>query len=297
MNVLSLFDGMSGTQIALERLGFDVDKYYASEIDKYAIAVTQYNYPRTIQLGDINNWREWDIDWSLIDLIVGGSPCQGLSQAGRGAGLNDSRSKLFFVFIDILEHIKKRNPNVWFLLENVVPKKKEWAQNMTVVIGVEPIMIDSALLSAQSRKRLYWTNIINVPIPDDLLIHPSNIIEDHDVPNNAGWQKWWDENGEYQLKKKYSCIINDAPKAICTTARQVSSWNGNLVSTKNGLRFVTPIECERLQTAPDEYTSMGDFNGNVKKVSNTQRYKMLGNGFTVDVIAHILKNIKDKQCN
>lgn len=398
MNVLSLFDGMSGTQIALERIGFSVDSYYASEIDKYAIAVTQYNYPQTIQLGDINNWREWDIDWSSIDLIVGGSPCQGLSQAGRGAGLEDSRSKLFFVFVDILEHVKSMNPSVFFLLENVVPKKKEWAQNMTTVIGVEPIMIDSALLSAQSRKRLYWTNL-EVEQPEDKNIYLINIIEsvhpdsmksyciDASYFKGGNLKQYFEksrrqlvfenglsfvmgleqgrrlDDGNY-LSRNYGegyRIYSSAGKSSTLTSQSKGGLGGHsglylvpklvqegyinqnhrgsryyningksvtlaangggwgmktglylIPTTKNNLRKtveemladgdavvrkLTPIECERLQTVPDEYTSVGDFNGNVKKVSNTQRYKMLGNGFTVDVIAHILKNIKDEQCN
>jgi DNA (cytosine-5)-methyltransferase 3A len=131
MNVLSLFDGMSCGQIALHRAGIKFDKYYASEIDKYAIAVTQHNYPSTTQLGDVTKWREWDIDWESIGLIIGGSPCQGLSQSGAGAGLKDERSALFFVFMDILRHVQSLNSNVVFLLENVVPRKKEWAENMT----------------------------------------------------------------------------------------------------------------------------------------------------------------------
>lgn len=131
ITVLSLFDGMSGGQQALDRLGVKVDKYYASEIDKYAIAVTQYNYPNTVQLGDITKWKEWGIDWKQIDMVIGGSPCQGLSSSGKGEGLKDERSRLFFVFTDILEYMKTLNPNVVFVLENVVPRKREWAENMT----------------------------------------------------------------------------------------------------------------------------------------------------------------------
>lgn len=128
--VLSLFDGISCGRIALERAGINVEKYYASEIDKYAIKVSQDNWNDIIQLGDINNWKQWDIDWSKIDLLIGGSPCQGFSFAGKQLNFNDERSKLFFTFVDILNHIKKLNPNVKFLLENV-KMKKEWQDIIT----------------------------------------------------------------------------------------------------------------------------------------------------------------------
>lgn len=124
MNVLSLFDGMSCGQIALNRIGIKPTKYYASELDKYAIKVTQANYPDTMQLGDVTKWREWDIDWSSIDLLIGGSPCQGFSFAGKQLAFDDPRSKLFFVYVDILNHIKSVNPSVKFLLENVKMKKE-----------------------------------------------------------------------------------------------------------------------------------------------------------------------------
>lgn len=124
MNVLSLFDGMSCGQIALNRVGIKINNYYASELDKYAIKVTQANYPNTIQLGDVTKWRDWEIDWSSIDLLIGGSPCQGFSFAGKQLAFDDPRSKLFFVYVDILNHIKSVNPNVKFLLENVKMKKE-----------------------------------------------------------------------------------------------------------------------------------------------------------------------------
>ena len=125
MKVLSLFDGVSCGMVALERVGIRVDKYYASEIDEYAIKISKKNYPNIIQLGDITNWKNWDIDWSSIDLVIGGSPCQGFSNAGRGLNFDDPRSALFFVFVEILNHIKEFNKDVMFLLENV-KMKKEW---------------------------------------------------------------------------------------------------------------------------------------------------------------------------
>ena len=157
MNVLSLFDGLSCGQLALERAGIKVDNYFASEIDKHAIQITQKNYPNTIQLGDVTQWHKWDIDWSSIDIVAGGSPCQSFSVAGNGDGFN-GKSGLFFEFADIVQNVILHNPKALFLLENVV-MKKEWQDIISKIMGVQPIMIDSALFSAQQRKRLYWTNI------------------------------------------------------------------------------------------------------------------------------------------
>lgn len=157
MIVLSLFDGMSCGRIALSRAGIEVHQYYASELDKYAIKVAQANYPETIQLGDVTQWREWDIDWSSIDLLIGGSPCQGFSFAGNQLAFDDPRSKLFFVYVDILNHIRLLNTNVKFLLENV-KMKKEYLDIISDQLGVKPVFINSALVSAQNRQRYYWAN-------------------------------------------------------------------------------------------------------------------------------------------
>lgn len=355
MNVLSLFDGMSCGQIALNRAGISYDKYYASEIDKHAIKVTQHNYPDTIQLGDINNWRQWPIDWAQIDLILAGSPCQGFSFAGKQLAFDDPRSALFFVFVDILNHIKLLNPNVKFLLENV-RMKKEHLGVISQKLGVEPVMINSALVSAQNRVRFYWVNW-NIKQPEDRFISLKDIIEDggvvdreksycltstysHAVPrdyfkknsrqiilSNIGiMQKargynegglfenkspaltshsWQDNNhlalagvanlkGNDSIKRIYS-VTGKAPTLTAVQGghqepkiqvygvdlekyREGRDKDGNLIYW----RKLTPIECERLQTVPDNYTA---------HVSNSQRYKMLGNGWTVDVIAHILSSI------
>lgn len=319
INVLSLFDGYSSGQIALERAGIAVENYYASEIDEYAIAVTQDNYPETVQLGDVQEWREWDIDWSSVDLLIGGSPCQGFSSAGKGLNFEDPRSKLFFVYVDILNHIKTYNPNIKFFLENV-RMKKEWLDTISKHLGVNPEMIDSNLVSAQNRKRYYWANWeITQPVDKNIFI--VDILEkepqEKDVRLTDGWIRWWNKNKTFQLKKGYSKIVNlsDDQKSITMTARQYASWNGNfiyqlphgsnkggsrgfkkspsmtksnwqynnIIVTKDVIRKLSPTECERLQTVPDNYT---------KGVSNTQRYKMLGNGWTVDVIAHIFKGLK-----
>jgi DNA-cytosine methyltransferase len=161
-NILSLFDGMSCGQIALQDIGIEIGQYYAAEIDKHAVKMSQYLFPNMIHLGDVTKWEEWNIDWSSIDILMGGSPCQGFSFAGKQLAFDDPRSKLFFVFVDILNHIKKHNPNVKFLLENV-RMAKEHENVITRYMGVEPIFINSALVSAQNRQRLYWTNIFNQP--------------------------------------------------------------------------------------------------------------------------------------
>lgn len=162
MKVLSLFDGMSCGQIALKELGVHVEKYYAAEIDKHAIATAKHNFPDMVHLGDVTKWQEWDIDWSQIGLLLGGSPCQGFSFAGKQLAFDDPRSALFFVFVDIWHHIKRHNPNAYFLLENVRMKQSHEAV-ITQYMEVHPIMINSALVSAQNRVRLYWTNIANEP--------------------------------------------------------------------------------------------------------------------------------------
>lgn len=179
MNILSLFDGISCGRVALDRAGISVNKYYASEIDKYAIQISQKNYPDIIRLGDVNNWEDWDIDWSSIDLILAGSPCQGFSFAGKQLAFDDKRSALFFRFAEILAHVQSINPDVKFLLENV-RMKKDYERVITSVVGVEPIMINSALVSAQNRKRLYWCNW-HVEQPDDNGILLKDIIHENIV--------------------------------------------------------------------------------------------------------------------
>lgn len=177
MNVLSLFDGISAGRVALERAGVTVDKYYASEVDKYAMQVSSKNFPDIIQLGDVTKWREWDIDWSSIDLVIGGSPCQGFSFAGKQLNFEDPRSKLFFEFVDICHRVADENPKMNFLLENV-RMKKEFQDVISGYMGIQPIQINSSLLSAQNRVRLYWTNISNVTQPEDKGIFLKDIILD-----------------------------------------------------------------------------------------------------------------------
>ena len=281
MNVLSLFDGISAGRVALEKAGIVVDNYYASEIDKYAMQVSKKNYPDIKQLGDISIWRGWDIDWSSIDMVIGGSPCQGFSIAGRQLNFNDPRSKLFFDFVDICDHVADMNPNMKFLLENV-KMKQEFQDVINKYMGIEPIVINSSLLSAQNRVRLYWTNIPNIIQPEDKYIILSDILEntvddkyyltaeaiDYMSRLRNGKQRW-----EYHKNPIEG-------KAACLTANMYKGIPYGVI--KERLRKLTPLECERLQLFPDGYT---------EGVSNTQRYKALGNSWTVDVIAHIFKQL------
>ena len=193
INVLSLFDGMSCGQIALREAGIKVNKYFASEIDKFAIQQTQHNFPDTVQLGSVTGVRAADLPH--IDLLIGGSPCQGFSFAGKQLNFNDPRSVLFFEYVRILREIQEYNPGVLFLLENV-RMRKECEQVITDQLGLEPVVINSALVSAQNRVRLYWTNIrtreeanlfdtkvfTNIPQPEDRGIYLRDILEDEVEP-------------------------------------------------------------------------------------------------------------------
>ena len=159
MNVLSLFNGMNTGRQALENVGIKVNKYYSSEIKPYAIELTQHHFPDTIQVGDVTKWREWDIDWKSIDLVLSGSPCQDLSAAGKRAGINGKKSSLFFTFVEILEYIKSLNQKVLFLQENVGSASKLDVGIMSRALGVYPVRINSSLVTAQLRDRYYWSNI------------------------------------------------------------------------------------------------------------------------------------------
>jgi DNA-cytosine methyltransferase len=277
INVLSLFDGMSCGQIALNRAGIKYDKYFASEIDKYAIQVTQHNYPETIQIGDILNVKGSDLP--KIDIMFGGSPCQGFSFAGKRLNFEDPRSKLFFEFVRLKEEL---NPK-YFLLENV-KMKKEHEQVITEHMGVEPIRINSKLVSAQNRERLYWTNIPGIEQPDDKGILVKDII-DYSVVHKILPPK------TIQAQLYYAKNYKATGKAPTLTRELAHGWGKNITpkcyveikAITGEDRLFSPLECERLQTVPDNYSSI---------VSNTQRFNMLGNGWTVDVITHIFKNIE-----
>ena len=304
MNVLSLFDGMSCGQLALERAGIPIDNYFAAEIDKYAIKVTQANFPETVQLGDVT---AIDPD-SLpdIDLLIGGSPCQGFSFAGKQLNFDDPRSKLFWEYVRLLKALKPK----YFLLENV-KMKKESMDVITEALGVEPVFINSNLVSAQNRQRYYWTNIPVDKLPDDKGIVLADILEDGHVDRDkshcidanyfkGGNLKSYFEKHRRQLvfSKDGMCHVGDAgisdKYAYVNRVYHPSGKGPSLVASDGGhlqpkvskgtteYRKLTPLECERLQTVPEGYTD---------HVSNTQRYKMLGNGWTVDVVSHIMKGL------
>ena len=204
MKVLSLFDGMSCGQIALQRLGIDVEKYVASEIDKYAISVAKKNFPNMIHVGDVRDVKVAE----HFDLIMFGSPCQGFSFAGNNLDFDDPRSKLFFEAVRILEEAKTINPNVKFLMENV-RMKKESEQVITDYLGVEPIAINSRIFSAQSRYRLYWTNLEVGEIPQDKGIVLKDILEDEVDPKYlAGDKLLKNYRGGNQLNPDYKSQAN-----------------------------------------------------------------------------------------
>lgn len=387
LRVLSLFDGISCGQVALERAGIPIEVYYASEIDKYAIQVTQKNYPNTIQLGDINN-----IDFTQfigkIDLIMGGSPCQDLSIAGKRKGLSGERSGLFYKFVEAIEVIKPK----YFLLENNYGMPQEAYEEMSKLMGCYPIMINSALVSAQTRKRFYWTNIgpqslnlfgfptVAMEQPEDKGIMLKDVLENNKnnvfetdkhilfnvnpsgkcqngnvynpstkspalttnkgegikiaeplkIPENTKQGYAEISPGECMdlthinsktrrgraMKEKANCLQTQSdfyqylePVRIGHIGKggqgqriySVISKSISLTTNSGGkggttglykidlpdgeylIRKLTPLECERLQTLPDNYT---------EGVSNTQRYKAIGNGWTVDVIAYIFKHLK-----
>lgn len=382
-NVISMFDGKSGVRHALDEMKVNVRNYYASEIDKPAMNIAQKNYPNTIQLGSVTELK--NIDWKSenIHLVVGGSPCQGFSFAGKQLNFEDPRSKLFFEFVRVLREIQVVNPDVKFLLENV-KMKKEYEKVISEHLGVEPIPINSARVSAQNRKRLYWTNIEGVTQPEDLGIMLKDIVHENEgkplsenelnymLKSSGNWSPSTNNRFEtylnYPDKKShiltasfskgvpYNCLFEELEKYIVpfektlqildkevehgkvgyfrkdSQANRVYYIHGKAVTLcgsagggaakmgqylfgcitpdrinkkQNSQRFsegkkfytltaqdrhgiliegyirkLTPIECERLQTYPDNYT---------EGVSDTQRYKMLGNGMTSKVIQHILQ--------
>ena len=366
MNVLSCFDGMGCTRIALDRLGISVNNYYAAEIDKYAMQIAAKNYPDIQHVGDITKLNASDFE-EPIDLIIGGSPCQGFSFAGKQLNFDDPRSKLFFDFVWLYYELKPK----YFLLENV-RMKQECQDVISKYLGVEPIAINSSLVSAQNRHRLYWTNLPFDKLPEDKGIMLRDILLDdaqepmlsniyggfgekkprvhydksvtirtasggghipsvccamrgrynedgstsqrlecrNDGKTNAlttvtkdnyvvkdmlhsqksidymekGNDKWM------QLGKSRADRYTQTPdkeKAFTLTANFYKGVPYNYFEDtrlpKPNIRKLHPIECERLQTVPDNYT---------EGVSNSQRYKMLGNGFTVDVICHLLRGLK-----
>jgi DNA (cytosine-5)-methyltransferase 3A len=302
MNVLSLFDGISCGQIALNKANIPYNNYFASEIDKNAIKVTQHHYPNTIQLGDVTK-----IDVSnlpKIDLLIGGSPCQGFSFAGKQLNFDDPRSKLFFEFVRLINECKPK----YFLLENVV-MKKEYEDIITEYLGVAPIKINSSLVSAQNRVRLYWTNIPGVGIPEDRGITLNDVLEIDSNANPAAIRgrrlnKATIIGRRLNEAGKRSDYNKDIPITQCLEVRATNTNKSNCLTTvdkdnvltplpigrhpnafkdKLSFRYYSLLEYERLQTLPEGYTNL---------VSVSQAKKMIGNAWTVDVIAHIFSYLK-----
>lgn len=373
MNVLSLFNGISAFHLALERAGIEINTCYYAEIDKYANKITEYHYPDDVALGDVTKWREWNIDWSSIDLVGAGFPCQAWSVAGKQLGDKDERGMLFWTTLEIIAHVLKHNPKAKFLMENV-KMKKDFEQYIThhteQALGrVEKTLINSALVSAQNRQRYYWTNF-EVTQPDDKGILLKDILENGDFADReksltittriaGATAKRYLEKSMHQMAIKV-CNVNPSGRGMNGNVYDVNSDKSPCLTTNKGegikitgatirpasivgrrlnergvrddynkdvaitqclqvkhkndktgcltivdkdnvlsieppgrypdiynrcdisYRKLTPLECERLQTFPDNWTDC---------VSNTQRYKALGNAWTVDVIAHIFKEM------
>lgn len=329
MNVLSLFDGISCARVALDRAGIPVETYTASEIDRYAQEISRKNWGDVIQAGDVRTLKIIDME---VDLLIGGSPCQDLSIAKKDRkGLDGDRSGLFWEYVRILGEAKPK----YFLLENVSSMSQSAKETITKTLGVQPIMINANLVSAQNRKRLFWTNIPGVTQPEDRGVFLKDIIENGYSPdskslvitssfgkkneqsyfNKSDGQMIADNETIYQYRRTYwretkggkvpTLTANmgtvghnvpfilqtprgrnpGGPRALDgkTPVLTGSSWehNNKLIQGEK-LRKLSPIECERLQGLPDDYTNF---------VSNTQRYKSIGNAFNVDVVAHILSFI------
>lgn len=356
MKVLSLFDGVSCARVALDRAGIPVEEYYASEIDKYAIDISGRNWSEIEHIGGVEN--VYFSENAGFDLLIGGSPCQDLSIAGKRKGLAGDRSGLFYEYVRILRETKPR----YFVLENVASMSKESRDIITRELGVEPIMIDASLVSGQQRKRLFWTNIPGVTLPEDRGIMLKDVLQGGEVDRDksycidasyykgANWVQYKDRKRRQLVKIGYLgtkdsqanriylpdgksvalsalgggggaktglyLIVPEATKKGYAVAEpgdsvdlrymnsktrrgRVGKKAKNLMASMNSIavfkgedangefivRKLTPIECERLQGLPDGYT---------QGVSNTQRYKALGNAFNADVIAHILSFIPNK---
>ena len=289
-NVLSLFDGISCGQIALNKIGIKYKSYYASEIDKYAIHVTQHNYPNTIQLGDVRNVSYLNLP--KIDLLIGGSPCQNLSitvinNIKHNKGLQGEKSSLFYEYLRVLHEVKPK----YFLLENVGSMTNENKDLITYAMGVEPIQINSNLVSGQDRDRYYWTNIPVEYSPINKNILLKDVVVHDGIPEKYWYKCEHIYNGD-DKKIQATLKINghDILKRVynlngkCGTLTCCRGGNTQKKVYQNGrCRKLTPLEYERLQTIPDNYTSI---------LSDSQRYNVIGNSWTVDVIAHIFSFMK-----
>jgi len=278
MNILSLFDGISCARVALEKSGIKVDNYFASEVDKYAAQISEKNYPDIIRLGDV---REICTEEGLtrylpnIDLMIGGSPCQDLSIAKKDRkGLEGERSGLFWQYVLILSYVKPK----YFILENVASMSKESKQLITDTLGVEPIMLDASLVSAQSRKRLFWTNIPNITLPNDLGLVLKDILQENVDDSFYLTEKQIDGINKSNYNDRKPTRFDKKSKTL-----KVGGDIKRVILPNGKWRYLTPTEYCRLQGLPDTYT---------EGVSKTQQYKGVGNAFHVDIISHILSFIK-----
>ena len=309
MNFLSLFDGISCGKVAAEKAGIKIDKYFASEIDPGAIEISKSNHPDIIHLGNINDWEQWELP--KIDLIIGGSPCQGFSRNGKGLNFSDPRSSLFFKYVEVLQYIKKHNPEVKFLLENVA-MKKEWLNVIDNFLEIEHKEINSRLLSAQNRPRMYWSNI-PFSIPGDSKVLLKDILENVDTTNFIMYEGILFDPGITEAERSLVSNVNgeirikQATKAGYATAENGDGINlsfptsktrrGRVIKHKSPtldcqcnvcvlidgvIRHFTRTELERLQTLPDGYTTAA---------SENAAKKAIGNGWNIETISHILKHI------
>lgn len=295
MRVLSLFDGISCGMVALERAGLSVSRYVAYEIDKYAIKASKKNYPQIEQCGDVvtADFTQYE----GFDLLIGGSPCQDLSLYKTSSqegwlGLAGNKSNLFFHYVRALKECKPK----YFFLENVASMEEKWVNVISEELGVQPIMINSALVCAAERKRLYWTNIPNLTQPVDKGI----VLKDIVLPATEVPEKYWYTDRPFQYNgdnEKVQCTLLGS--GFMRNTREVYNLNSksNTLLCDGGggnrqkkvyqdgkCRKLTPIEYERLQTLPDNYTDC---------ISDSRRYTAIGNGWTVDVITHIFKELKN----
>lgn len=291
ITVLSLFDGMSCGMIALQRAGIKVKAYYASEIDKPAMKVAKHNWSDITHIGDVTKvfyaegWlftQNGEFYVGKIDLLIGGSPYQGFSFAGKQLNFSDPRSKLFFEYVRLL----RESEADYFMLENVV-MKHNFQDTISELMHCSPILIHSDLVSAQTRKRLYWTNIPFMNQPKNKELFWDSVFEENAncfyyTQGSFNWIfKSEDRKAKYKEYKR-----TDKVKMQMIEASHYKGYSNQRcfgIIDNKGTRYISPLECERLQTVPDNYTQIE---------SNSQRYKMLGNGWTVDVIAHLFEPLK-----
>ena len=275
MIVVSLFNGMNTGRQALENCGYTIEKYYSSEIKLYAIELTQHHFPDTIQVGDVTKWKEWDIDWSKVNLVLSGSPCQDLSAAGKRVGINGSRSSLFFVFVEMLNHIRTLNPNVIFFQENVGSANVKDVGIMSRALGVYPVRMNSELVTAQLRDRYYWTNIrtketmfdlvVDIPEPKDKKIMLQDILTSGKAITN-----------------KHTCLNTVSGSTEKSSQRYLKHRNDTTgmltLIDENGLfRTVNKIEMCRLQGFPDNYCDI---------LTTNKAGSLLGDGWTLPIVEH-----------